>query len=138
MLLIMAGVICVFLGYSSEGKTEEKSDKWAYYGKSDNGDFYYDKTSVKQVRKNIMRVSDKLIFKKENVKPSKKDNNKKMDNQITLHEFNCGTKERKLIKFVTYNKDGKILESYEKPNSSSHKIEPNTIYDILRKKICQE
>lgn len=136
-LLMMVGVICVFLGSYNEGRTEEKNDRWVYYGTTKEGRFFYDKYSVKKVSPKIIRVWDMLNFKTDKTLPSKNDN-KRLENQISLHEFDCGHNKRKFIKYISYNKGGRIIENYENPNSKMHPIPPGSIYEILQNKICNK
>ena len=136
-LLIAAGLISLFLGSYADGKAEEKKSQWVHYGATPEGQFYYEKGSVQKVGGKIVRVWDQLTFKNNKISPSGKEANKGPGIQISLHEIDCENNKRKLIKYILYNREGKISENYINQNPKMRPIPPNTIYETLEKQVCR-
>jgi hypothetical protein len=147
VLKVDTGEILLFKTY--ETKTEEG---WIYFGESqDNYEYYYDKTSMITVSQNVFNVwmkrqptkdkKDKVIqgMKEHKAKEYKKlldDGWDKLDYNITLQEVDCRNNTIKTIKVVIYNDEGKILRVIDIPNPGIQQVLPETMDDLLIRKIC--
>lgn len=59
--LMVSGIIFLILWSYSEWKTEE-NDGWIHYGKSECGDFYYDRIGISFVSPKVLQVWDKMEY----------------------------------------------------------------------------
>jgi hypothetical protein len=148
-ILIMVGVMCVFLLSCSdkkpEGKTQENTDRWIYYGKTDIADHYYDKKSMTYVSPKVIKVWKKEIyskFGKDHVIQSRKkdkqpiDGYNKLDFTTTLVEVDCMNNTRKSIKTIDYDDQGEILEDTDFQHPSIRQSIPESIGESLLREVC--
>jgi len=118
---------------------------WVYYMKSTFGDEYYDKSSIKKVNENIIRVWTKTIFNKDGKKkwfsllksineaPDKLDI---LNYELMMNEIDC-INERGRFTSMTINYDEKAIVYWGMKSSSKWmKIEPLSTTGILQNKIC--
>ena len=151
IFMMMVGVICVFWFYSN-GNTQGNTDRWIYYGTTEDGNqYYYDKISITYVSP---YVSPKVVKVWEKIKYSKvgKDQiiqmNKekglsiagydKLDSIIFLKEVECTNNTYKIIKIVDYNDEGKILDDIDYPKPTIRQIIPGSMGEKLFMKVCQK
>jgi len=113
--------------------------------------YFYDAESITRPSKDIVRVWSKLAFTEEGVKQWVKEFKKelldqkkgwpkkfeKLDNMLTLFEYNCPDRTFRILTIDYYSKDGLVIESfnYDKPNLMF--IRPETVENILYKAVCK-
>lgn len=136
-LLATAGLICLLLFSYTEGNAKEKAAPWIFYGETKEGKFYYERQSVQKIAGKITRVWDMLTFKKDKDIPIGNKYRQNFGNQVSLHEFYCADKKRKLIRYVLYNVEGKVTENYQNQSPKLHPIAPGSIYEALQKEVCK-
>ena len=143
---VIVGVIFLSLLFIGVGKTES-SDRWVYYGKTDDGTFFYDKNSITKVGPKVIRVLNKLKYSKigkdEMVQVRKKfnmsiDGWEKLDNRILYDELDCKNNTSKTMKSVVYNDEGNILENLVNPNPKGPIVHgvSGSITELLLRKVC--
>jgi hypothetical protein len=147
MFFMIAGVIFFSLFFFSVAKTEG-GDGWILYGTSDDGKHFYDKNSLTNVSPNIIRVREKIKYSKafiDNVKKESlvmKGKNQpvlgydKLDNAIGLKELDCRNNTIRLIKWVTYNNQGRIIQNKDTPNPKIVQVISGSIGESLLNKVC--
>ena len=147
VLKVDTGEVLLFKTW--ETYKETKKEGWIYYGRTEDGDWYYDNSSIMKVSPNIIRVWNKLIFTKDwkeknkdfiqNIieqKLSKGDYNK-LHHRITLDEIDCLKNTWKYMKYVDYSDEGESLLDYDYLPPEIRLIIPETIKDVLRRKVCE-
>jgi len=151
IFMMMVGVICVF-GFYSDGNTQGNTDRWIYYGTTEDGNqYYYDKISViyvsPYVSPKVIKVWEKIKYSKagkDMIIQMNKENDlsidgyDKLDNIIFLKEVECTHNTYKIIKIVDYNDEGKILDDIDYPNPTIRQIIPGTMGEKLFIKVCQK
>jgi hypothetical protein len=146
IILMVVGTICFFCVSYTYGKNEEEiSDEWIFYGKTDLGNYYYDKSSVTKVSSQIIKV----LFKRKYSKVGKdlliklmKDNNVsisgwgKLDYETNLLELNCGNKTSKLIRNVQYDDGNEGLNDIEFLDPPIQQTRPGSLDEELLRRVC--
>lgn len=147
--VICLSFVVIFLlvvSLSSICFSEENIDRWVLYGKSPFGDYYYDKMSVTKGSKNIIRVWEKVKFTKEGKDSQTKDRKyskipkyewDKLDFGINLYEFDCENNTRRLLSFVDYNDEERIIEKFNVANPEIEPVIPGSINESLLKSVCK-
>ena len=145
VLKVDTGEVLLFKTYETE-KEEKKTEKgWVYYGTSYEGDYYYDNQSIEYVTSNVIKIWNQEKYSKKGkdewIKMGKKTDMgwkdwKKLYNRISLWEFQCVDRTSKLLKYVLYDSEGNILLSYDYPFPSIDPIPPNSINELLLRKVC--
>lgn len=112
------------------------------------GQLYYDKSSVKRVDKNIMRVSNKFEYTskiaKQNAHASLKQIKKApknpgmMSHDLSVNEINCAADTHRLVSVAFYDVKGKIIYLTAKPDKRWSRIVADSFMDELKKTICGE
>ena len=142
---MVTGVIYLFIGLYTEGNAKEKPGNWVLYGKSAVGDYFFDKNSVSEISPGVFKVSEKIKYSKlgkdQIIQSKQKTNNSikgfdKLDNGITLYNFDCGKNTVKAIKYTDYNDKWDILEDSNIPNPKTEQISADALYRELQKRIC--
>jgi hypothetical protein len=120
---------------------------WVEYARDKDGSvLLYDKVSVNHTKKNRVQVSWKYVYSDESREKLIQDLRKtglsteewnKLSHNLSLQEIDCKKKRVRLFSLTKYDTDGKIIfvHSYDKPLWDY--IEPNTMPDKLRKKVCK-
>lgn len=120
VMKVDTGEVLLFKIYETEKKKEEG---WVCYGSSDSGNFYYDKSSLVKLNNNVVRVWDKIQFKKESI--------------VNLYELDCLYNTNTLITVLEYNDNGYMLRQQVINNPKKELIIPDSKHDLLRKRVCQ-
>jgi hypothetical protein len=135
-------IVFIFLNYvNAEGAD------WILLGKSYIGTAYYDRASIKQLSKNIIRVSVKYTYSSEGVKEFRAafpevNMYETISYSLYVYEINCSADSFRLIKAATYNSEesvikGTELEFKEKEQSSTEHITPNSMMERLSEESCR-
>ena len=149
IILIVAGVICVFLLSCSdkkpEGKTEDKTDRWVSFGQIEEGILYYDKTTVTNVSPNIIMVWTRVKLSKigkDLMIQDRKDNNQsiegwdKLDRTMFLMEVDCMNNTTKKLELVCYNNEGSILSEDKISNMQINRVRPESMAETILRTVC--
>jgi len=140
-LKVDTGELLLFRTYEEKNKKEG----WIDFGKTKEGDFYYDNRSMTYVSPNVIKVCIKIKYttsRKKDVIQWRKENElpivgyDKLDSHLRLEEIDCINNTEKLIKTTDYNDQGNILEDYDYQNSDINQILPESITDLLRREVC--
>ena len=99
----------------------------AYLRSRDDFIFLYDKKSLTNISKNIVRLWIMSISIKD--KSSYSYSTKYEDKAFV--EFDLKNKKSKLLKYISYDKSNNILENYQPDNSKWEYIAPETIYESI-------
>jgi len=118
---------------------------WIYYAPMSTGHMYYDKSSIKKVNKNIIRVWTKTIFIENGKKQyfsflksigKAPDNPDMLNYQLVLVEIDCVNKKYRISSLSIYDEKDSILASLPKPSDQWIDIPPNTQMEILKNEVC--
>jgi len=141
ILKVDTGEVLLFKNY------ETKKEEWVYYGKTDDGFYYYNKYSMTKRSPNIFTVWDKWKFsdiKKKWILSWRRNQNssidgwEKLDYMVSLREVDCDHNTLKIIKSVTYNSQGIILEEETYSNSNIFNVIPESVFGTFHKNVCKE
>ena len=141
-VLIIFALICVLIAPSVVFSSE-----WVFCGRAEDGshEFYYDKESIittpgqtrkawiKYVWSERGRWEEILRRTKANLSTAGYEN---FTNSTQQHEFNCGTREYRILLAVDYGGDRKILSSTESAQATWKSIIPDSFTETLYKKVC--
>lgn len=119
--------------------------EWIYLGSSSNGDMYYDKSSIKEVNKNIIRVWHKtvynengkkeaLLFLKNIGKVNAISNPYTLSFEVRLLDFNCDNEQYRVSSFFLYDDKGDSISSIS--DDKWIYIAPDTAYEALKNIVC--
>jgi len=137
VLKVDTGEVLLFRTYKTE--TEEG---WVPYGKTEDGDYYYDKTSLTRVNSKIIRVWIKYKLGKDDIIQLRKKNEFSTDAKsyywMDFYELDCVNNTLKLVKYVEYDDNNKMLNNYDVPNPKIRQILPESMGESLRRKVCPE
>ena len=120
---------------------------WILYNTSDEDKMYYDKSSIKEVNKDIIQVwTKKLLTKngKTKVPSSLKridktfGNTKLWSNKFILLEFDCVNEKYRIASMNIYNEKGSMLLSKPEMNEKWRDIVPKSVNGPLKNVVCQK
>ena len=144
MSLVMVGIIFFSLLIFSVGNTDS-DDKWIWYGTTDMGDSYYDKSSITEVSPKVIQVwnkdkyskvgKDLIIQGRKNFNMSI-DGYDKLDYVTDILELDCVNRTIKDIFFVEYNNEDEVLFEYDFPSPKIKHVSPGSIQETLLKIVC--
>ena len=111
----------------SESNTNvvETDERWIYYGTTEKGNHFYDKSSITKVSSKVIKVWTKLQF-----------SNVENRYTVSLHELDCVNRTEKYLKVILYNNQGEILHDSELSNPEIRQIIPESLNEGLLKNIC--
>jgi hypothetical protein len=111
-LLGKLGVLSI--GLLILGNSEVWGADWVFYGETDTYKFYYDKESISRPSKNIVEVSEKLIYLDKGVNFIVRELGQKYENlshSITLWQIDCPNENFRFLSLTYYSKEEKIIYS---------------------------
>jgi hypothetical protein len=137
-------VIClvIFFLFANQAWAED----WISYEESKTGHMYYDKSSIKEVNKNIISVwtikvynkdgktKDFSILKRKNKAP---DNADILNCNSILAEFDCANKKFRVTAWTIYDKEKHIIYSAPKSIDKWKAIVANTASEKLKNIVCK-
>lgn len=107
---------------------------------------YYDKSSIKKINGNIIRVSNKFEYISKSDKKmafaSLKQINKApknpdmMSHDLSVNEIDCANNKHRLISAVFYDVKGKAIYSSSKPDKKWSRIVPDSFMAKLQTALC--
>ena len=122
------------------------AEDWISYEQSKTGTKYYEKSSVKEVGKNIISVwtinvynnegkkQDFAILKKKNKAPANPD---MLNCTSMLVEFDCANKKFRVTAWTIYDKEKHVIYSAPKSIDKWKAIVPNTASEKLKNVVCK-
>jgi predicted S18 family serine protease len=115
---------------------------WVYY-RTDNelNKLYYEAESITYPAKTIVRVWGKTIFSEAGRKSLEKDIGTKASDiaeDRELFEFNCITREFRIINLTAYNSSGGVVSDASDKMRDWKAILPESIVESLYKEICKK
>jgi hypothetical protein len=140
----LQGTIClvIFFLFANQALASE----WVLYDKSDIGNMYYDKSSIKKVNQNIISVWDKTIYnangkvkyfsflKSISKAPANPDI---LNYQLVLVKIDCVNKKYRISSSSIYNKQNNVVSALPKNLYGEWRgIIPNSVSETLKNKLC--
>ncbi len=96
---------------------------WKYYGRTEWGDFYYDRQSFKKISQDILEVWTKEVVTSNKQKDLMIKSQQGYDSsprgfrdyavELSLKEVNCSTEEMRYLAIVDYNAVNKVIDSVD-------------------------
>ncbi|MGB5217496.1 MAG: surface-adhesin E family protein [Smithella sp.] len=121
------------------------SEEWVFYSKSSEGNMYYDKNSIEELGRNIVRVKTKTILN-EKGKADVFSFLKKMDikacdrnaisYELTVEQYDCVNKKYKNISTTIYDKKDNVLLGQKALVGKWSDIRPKSIAGKLKNMVC--
>ena len=141
-LLSYFSIVCMLFTYGMA----EGAD-WILLGESNIGTAYYDRASIKQLSRNVIRVSVKYSYSSEGVKEFREafpevNMHETISYSLYIYDINCSADSFRLIKATTYNSaesiiGGTELEFNETEQSTPEHITPNSMMQQLSEVSCR-
>ncbi|MBN1473843.1 MAG: hypothetical protein JW914_04445 [Syntrophaceae bacterium] len=139
----------VFLGLLFLFINQAWAAEWILCASSPSGArLYYDKSSIKKIDRNIIRVFNKFEYisksdkkmafaslKKINKAPKNPD---MMNHDLSVNEIDCANNKHRLISAVFYDVKGKAIYSSSKPDKKWSRIVPNSFMAELQTALCPD
>ena len=131
----------IFFLFASQAWAEE----WVLYSTCNEGEMYYDKSSVIKVNKNIINVRTKTILnekgrteafsilKKMGIAPC---NPAKVSHEMTLEQYDCVNKKYKNYSTTIYDKKNSVLVSQNAIGNKWNDIRSDSIVGKLKNIVC--
>jgi len=128
--------------------TVNGNDDWVIYETSYGGDVYsYSKVSIKPKTKDMVQVWSKQVYSdksREEVIQKLMESGlftktelEKLSYNVILQEIDCKEKKSRIVSIRYYDKDSNVLYSSAVEKIIWTYIIPDTVTDILRKKVCK-
>ena len=132
-IVIFCGVFIVF------GCAGVQKGNWMGYGSNEVGFYYYDQQSIARPSKNIVRVSNKIVFTVQGVNTMVERLGKTYENlsyEISLKEINCANKTQRWVSTTPYSEKGGRLHTLSDMEEGWESIPPDTLSYTLFEKAC--
>jgi len=147
-ILIILSLFLVFCKYAI---SEKENDRWIWYSKTNEGEYYYDIESINWISDDVVEVWDKIIYSENSelkkklisiliemgVKPKKAT---RFSESKILHQIDIKNKKIIVLSSVSYDKNGNVLNIL---NSSDYydvstwgPIVPDSADETLWKIMC--
>lgn len=97
----------------------------------DGNELSYDEKSVREVKTQVFRLWERIVFADPNVRDNVK-------TTLFIREINCQNNRQRIISLLDYNAKVEKLFSGANDRAAWSAIPPDTPLDVLRKKICQK
>ena len=141
-LLSHFSIVCMLFTYGMAEGVD-----WILLGESNIGTAYYDRASIKQLSRNVIRVSVKYSYSSEGVKEFREafpevNMHETISYSLYIYDINCSADSFRLIKATTYNSaesviGGTELEFNETEQSTPEHITPNSMMQQLSEVSCR-
>lgn len=118
---------------------------WKFIAKSVTGNMYYDKSSIKEVSKNIISLYTKTVYNEYGgkngftllkVMGKQPRNSDLLSHELVLFEFDCVNEKYKVSSVSLFDKDGNVLHSLPGVADKVEDIPPESFADRLKKIAC--
>ena len=139
----------IFLGLLFLFIHQAWATEWVLCASSSSGArLYYDKSSIRKINKNVIRVSNKFEYKSKNEKKmafaSLKQINKApknpdmMSHDLSVNEIDCANNKHRIVSAVFYDVKGKTIYSSSKPAKKWNRIVPASFMAELQTALCPD
>lgn len=139
----------IFLGLLFLFINQALAAEWVLCASSSSGArLYYDKSSIKKINKNVIRVSNKFEYKSKTDKKmafaSLKQINKApknydmMSHDLSVNEIDCANNKHRLVSAVFYDVKGKTIYALSKPDKKWSGIVPDSFMAELQTALCPD
>jgi hypothetical protein len=138
-LSVKLGIILVVIGLAIFASAEVWGEDWKLFKKTEDANFYYDKEDITRSPQKIVKVWIKQVYKKKgkmdmvNLVGARYEN---LSYSINSLEFDCGAKMVHFLSIAYHSKNGDVLD-LENPPDKWESISPNSMFDVLYKKVCK-
>ena len=139
-------LLTVLISFSIVISSVAEGADWKYYGRTEWGDSYYDRQSIKKISQDILEVWTKEVVtsKKQKDFMIKSRQNYELSPrgfrdyamELSLKEFNCSTEEMRYLAVVDYNAANKIIDSVDFTGKWRQVI-PDSIVEDLYNIVCK-
>lgn len=137
----LIGLVILILFARQAGAAE-----WIFYGKSNTGNAYYDQSSIKNVKQNIVSVSTKTLYndvgKLENYSVLKDMRRAPVNPYVLSHELiqfeiDCQQAKIKISSRRICDKRGNVIASEPPFDNPWKRIAPGSIFETLKNEVCR-
>jgi len=132
------GVILGIIGLAIFGHAEVRGVDWKYYGTNEDGSYFYDTESMKQLSKNLIEVWVQSAYTEKSISRWVREGGKDfqdLDFTLISLELNCVERSARYLRIVFYSKNGKVF--YPIDNDEWHFIAPDSMIESLHKEVCK-
>jgi Surface-adhesin protein E len=132
------GVIVGIIGLALFGHADVWGVDWKYYGTNEDGSYFYDTESMKQVSKNLIEVWVQSAYTEKSISHWVREGGKgfqDLDFTLISLELNCAERSSRYLRIVFYSKNGKVF--YPMDNDEWHFIAPDSMIESLHKEVCK-
>jgi len=142
-VIIAMGCLLIFVSFN-----DARGSDWVPYGKdvTDNT-YFYDRESILNVSKGIIKVWTKKVYSTEGraelifgyMKDGVPASGYEFLSETKYREFiNCVDEKYRMTNMTDYTSDGIVLDSFEEENSAWINVTPDSIVAILMKEVCKK
>jgi len=120
------------------GHSELWGFDWKYYGKNEEGSYFYETESMKRLSCKNLRVWVQSIYTEKGISHWVKEGGKEFENldfSLMLSEFNCMERSIRHLHILFYSKDQNIF--YPIKNDEWQLFVPDSMSGALFQKICR-
>ena len=119
----ITSLLTVVISFSIVISSVTEGADWKYYGRTEWGDSYYDRQSIKRISQDILAVWTKDVVTSKKQKDLMLKSRQGYDSsprgfrdyavELSLKEINCSTEEVRYLAIVDYNAVNKIIDSVD-------------------------
>jgi len=138
LFLMKLGVALMVIELLIFGLPEVWGFDWKYYGTNDEGSYFYEFESIKQLSPNIIRVCVQSVYTDRGISHWVREGGKEFQNlyfSLVLSEYHCIERSIRHLNIRFYSKDEKIF--YPIQNNEWHFLVPDPMSESLLKEICK-
>ena len=139
-LSVKLGVMLFVIGPAVFGNAKVWAADWRLYASDNKAIRYYDGQGITSPSKNIVRVSNKIIFTERTAHAMAERLGKAYENlayEISLKEINCAEKKERWVLTTLYSKKGELLHAPAEIKKEWGSIDTDTLSYTLFKKVCE-
>jgi hypothetical protein len=132
-------IVLVAMGLAVFGYSEAVGEDWKLFKKTEDAKFYYDAKDIARSSQKIVKVWIRQVY----TKKGKTDmmnlvgaRYKNLSYSVNSLEFDCGARRVLFLSMTHYSKNGDVLD-LENPSDKWEPIPPDSMFDVLYKKLCK-
>ena len=140
---IIVVTVILLVGFPNDARGEN----WVFYATTSGGSFFYDRDSIHNVSKDVIKVWTKLVYNDEGRAESLGELKKNkvstagfelLSESTTLWFLNCVDEQLKITQLLYYAKDGRVLRRVQTDEMDWTYIIPDSPMEQLMKTVCGE
>ena len=142
----ITSLLTVLITFSIVISSVAEERDWRYYGRTEWGDSYYDRQSIKKISQDILEVWTKEVVTSKKQKDLMIKSRRGYDSaprgfrdyavELSLKEINCSTGEMRYLAIVDYNAVNKIIDSVD-VTGKWRQVIPDSILEDLYNIVCK-